>query len=181
MQKRFFKSGDAKVLEALSLNPNLEKKLIQEFAKDKYLGLNVARSIMLTKELFESLKLFTVGLAQNETLSEEKQFELFNLHDNSVNLALANNSCMTLRMIQKLHDNSDEELKMALYKNSATPQNILNIAYEDENYHVVLAQNENTPVEILYQLQLDSRYERMVKTNAGFGKHIQGENIGWLV
>lgn len=181
MQKRFFKSDDAKILEALSLNQNLDEKLIKEFAKNEYLGLNVARSILLTDELFEYLKKFTLGLAQNETLSEVMQLELLNLHDNFVNLALANNNFITLSIIQKLHDNSDEELKMALYKNSATPHDILNEAYKDENYHGALAQNENTPVEILYQLQLDARYERMVKTNAGFGKHIQGENIGWLV
>jgi len=181
MQKRFFKSDDAKILEALSFNQNLEKKFIKEFAKNEYLGLNVARSVLLSDELFKFLNKFTLGLAQNETLSEAMQLELVELHDNFVNMALASNSCITLKIIEKLHDNSDDELKMALYKNSATPHDILNIAYENEKYHVSLAQNENTPVAILYQLQLDARYERMVKTNAGFGKHIQGENIGWLV
>jgi hypothetical protein len=57
---------------------------------------------------------------------------------------------------------------------------LLKKAYENGQYHESLAQNENTPVEILYQLQLDSRYERYVKTNAAFGQHIQSENIGWL-
>ena len=181
MQKRFFKSDDEKILEALSLNQYLDEKLIKEFVKDEFLGLNVARSIKLDEELFNFLDNFTLGLAQNETLNETMQLELLNLHDNSVHLALANNKNITLKTVQILHDNSDEELKLALYKNSATPQDILNEAYKDENYHIALAQNENTPIEILYQLQLDSRYERMVKTNAGFGKHIQSENIGWLM
>ena len=57
---------------------------------------------------------------------------------------------------------------------------ILNAAYEDSKNHMALAKNESTPIELLYQLQLDSRYERAVKTNAGFGKHIQTQNIGWL-
>jgi len=44
-----------------------------------------------------------------------------------------------------------------------------------------LAKNINTPVEILYQLHLDSRLERIVKENPAFGKHIMVENIGWQV
>ena len=84
-------------------------------------------------------------------------------------------------MLEKLLGNAEEDLAEALYENSATPQAILTQAYENPHYHEALAKNENTPVEILYQLQLDSRYERYVKTNAGFGKHIQSENIGWMV
>jgi len=44
-----------------------------------------------------------------------------------------------------------------------------------------LAKNSATPIEILYQLQLDARLERIVKENASFGKHIQENNIGWEV
>ena len=45
---------------------------------------------------------------------------------------------------------------------------------------LALAKNENTPVDVLYQLQLDSRLERSVKENPSFGKHIQTDNIGWI-
>jgi len=46
---------------------------------------------------------------------------------------------------------------------------------------MALARNEATPVELLYQFQLDSRLARAVKENASFGKHIQRDNIGWDV
>jgi hypothetical protein len=43
-----------------------------------------------------------------------------------------------------------------------------------------LAANTSTPIEVLYQLSLDRRFERAVKTNSAFGKHIQTHNIGWF-
>ena len=61
----------------------------------------------------------------------------------------------------------------SLYENKMMPIELLEEAYENNKYLEQLSQNESTPVEILYQLQLDSRYERFVKTNKAFGKHIQ--------
>jgi hypothetical protein len=43
-----------------------------------------------------------------------------------------------------------------------------------------LASNIATPIDTLYQLSLDRRFERAVKTNPTFGKHIQTHNIGWF-
>ena len=181
MQKRFFKSGDAKILEALSLNQNLSASLIEEFSSNEYLGLNVAKSIALTDELFDYLTKFKLGLAQNESLSLAAQEKLLEENDSFINLALAKNSSVSEKTIQSLLALQIEEIKLAIYENSATSQDVLNEAYKNPLYYEALAKNENTPVEILYQLQLDSRYERMVKTNAGFGKHVQSEKIGWLV
>jgi len=181
MQKRFFKSQDPQYLEALSVNKNLSLNLIEKFINNEYLGVNVAKNIDLNELLFEKLKKFPVALAGNESVTLEMQDKLLTLHDDFVNVALASNSSISEKNIEKLLRLDKEDIKQALYENRATPQDLLQAAYEDEKYHGALARNENTPVEILYQLQLDSRYERMVKTNAGFGKHIQSENIGWMV
>ena len=71
----------------------------------------------------------------------------------------------------------------AIAKNPALPSDIAQELFETGDSAVLdtLSRNEATPVDILYQLQLDSRFERAVKTNAAFGKHIQSENIGWLI
>jgi len=181
MQKRFFKSQDPQFLEALSVNKNLSLNILNELITKEYLGVNVARNIELNEKLFEKLEKFSIALAGNESLTLEMQEKLLNKNDAFINVALASNSSIGKKNIEKLLLLDEEDIKQALYENSATPQELLQKAYENAEYHGALARNENTPIEILYQLQLDSRYERMVKTNAGFGKHIQSENIGWMV
>ena len=181
MQKRFFKSGDRELLEALSLNKKLSSNILDEFLKDESLVQNVAKSIELNEALFERLGGYSSSLALNSSLNLQMQEKLLNQDNEIVNLALALNSCLNEKNIEKLLLLENEEINQALYENSATSHELLLKAYKDEKYHEALAKNENTPVEILYQLQLDRRYERMVKTNAGFGKYIQSENIGWMV
>jgi len=181
MQKKFFKSGDEKIVEALSFNKNLEASLIKEFIKDTKLGSNVAFSITLTHELFDLLKIYPTYLARNESLTKEMQKRLLELEDENIKYALSLNDYIDEEIIEKLLASQDPKIRLAVYENSATPVSILEEAYKDESNHLALAKNESTPIELLYQLQLDSRYERAVKTNAGFGKHIQTENIGWLV
>jgi hypothetical protein len=180
LQKKYFKRGDIKILEALSSNNTLDESLVEEFLKDERLGKNVAKNIELNSRLFEKLKIYLTSLALNETLSFDMQSELLSLEKSDVNNALAHNARLDIIHIRKLLELRDEQIEQTIYENSATPVEILQEAYEDEKNHMALAKNESTPIEILYQLQLDSRYERSVKTNAGFGKHIQTQNIGWL-
>jgi len=181
MQKRFFKSGDTTVLEALSVNENLLPELVQEFMKSEEYAQNIARTLKLTKDFFSELQNFGEALAYNVTLDETMQETLLKDATKMVKLALASNHALSVKSRAILLDLDDEKINQAIYENKATPHELLEKAYEDEKYHSSLAKNENTPVEILYQLQLDSRYERYVRTNAGFGKHIQSENIGWMV
>lgn len=181
MQKRFFKESDSNILEALSLNKNLSKSLVKEFLNNKQFILNVAKSRNLDDELFELLKDYPVGLAMNESLTSQMQKKLIEMDDNDINYALSLNDNLDEKTVQTLLEMDDEKIRLSLYENSSTPSDILTEAYKDSKYHMALAKNENTPIEILYQLQLDSRYERHVKTNAAYGKHIQSENIGWLV
>lgn len=181
LQKKLYKSGDAVILEALSLNKNLSAELVEEFIKDKTLALNVAKSRELDTSLFSRLEDLRVALAQNSSLTQEMQEKLLDYEEPLVYLSLANNRVASKETVKRLLALNDEKLLLSIYENSATPQEILTQAYENSEYHEALAKNENTPVEILYQLVLDSRYERYVKTNAGYGKHIQTENIGWMV
>lgn len=181
LQKQFLKRGDAIIFEALSLNKTLSQNSIEKLLEDENLAKNIAQSIELTDALFVKLEKYSLFLAHNETLTMGMQEKLL-MHDKvKVKQALASNAAITQKNIEKLLLLDNEEIKQILYENSATPQKLLNTAYKDEKYHKSLAKNENTPIEILYQLQLDSRYERYVKTNAGFGKHIQSENIGWMI
>ena len=180
MQNRFFKSKDEKILEALSFNKKLNTTLVKEFLEDDNLGSNMARTIELDNKLFELLQRYSISLALNESLTTDMQEKLLALNDKDINYALAQNNNLDEKVIHTLLGLNRDEIELAIYENSSTPVEILNAAYEDEKNHMALSKNESTPIEILYQLQLDSRYERAVKTNAGFGKHIQTENIGWL-
>jgi hypothetical protein len=101
--------------------------------------------------------------------------------DDALAALLFKNSAMAEQKLREAYAN--KKLHLSLAQNSATPADILEALYSegDEAILAALAANEATPVDILYQLQLDSRFERAVRTNAAFGKHIQSENIGWLV
>ena len=180
LQERLFRKGTDTLLEGLSLNKNLKREFVEEFLKEKELASNVARSLKLNSELFELLEPNLSDLALNETLTLPMQERLFAYKQKEVYQALSCNNSLDVSMIQLLLELDDRGVKEALLSNSATPVEILEEAYKDEKNHGALAQNESTPIDILYQLQLDSRYERFVKTNAGYGKHIQTQNIGWL-
>ena len=180
MQKRFYKSGDENILEALSVNKNLDISLVKEFLKSGEFCENIAYSITLDDELFGLLYDYKNYLASNESLSFLMQEKLLKIKDEKIDLALSLNNNLDERIIKQLLSYKNEELENLLYENSATPVVILEEAYKDSKNHLSLANNENTPIEILYQLELNGKYSRFVKQNAGYGKHIQTNNIGWL-
>ena len=93
------------------------------------------------------------ALAQNTVLSLEHLETLFGLNRYAVELA--SNTSLVSQHLEALYQTSEPEILKAL------------------------ASNTSTPVEILYQLSLDQRTERAVKTNPAFGKHIQTYNLGW--
>ena len=181
MQESLFKTDNPDVLEALSQNKNLKRELIEEFLKDEKLGRNVAKNIELNDELFELFKANKIGLALNESLTPRMQKELLSYNDENILYALALNNNIDDEILNLLLESKNEEIKSALYENKKTAVAILEEAYKEGKYLKEIAKNENTPVEILYQLQLDSRFARAVKENASFGRHIQQENIGWEV
>ncbi len=181
MQKRFLKSASERILEALSFNKRLDATLVKEFLNDDVLANNMAMTITLNEDLFTLLKEYKSSIAKNESLSLKMQKQLLDLKESEVDFALGQNNALDISIIKILLQKDDENINSVVYENSSTPQEILELAYKDEKNHASLAKNENTPIDILYQLQLDARYERSVKTNAGYGKHIQTQNIGWLV
>jgi len=181
MQEHFFHKNDAEINEALTCNRYLKLSIVEVFLKDKRLAQSMAVNILLDSKKFQLLFAHKEGLARNETLSDAMQEILLDLQNSDVNKALSENKKLTQKSIEKLLAFKDPEILTFLYSNCSMPLSFLESAYHDGVYLESLAQNEATPVEILYQLQLDSRYERYVKTNAAFGKHIQSENIGWLV
>ena len=181
MQERFFKTQKRELLEALSFNKKLKLSLVKELMKEQEFCENIAKTVELNNELFLLLKSDTVSLAKNETLDLKMQEELLSLESDAVSLSLSQNNSLDISIVETLLKDENEAIQKALHQNSATPSRVLDLAYKNDLFHLELAKNEATPVEILYQLQLDSRYERAVKTNAAFGKHIQSENIGWLV
>jgi hypothetical protein len=180
MQKKLIRQDSQNIQQALSLNPKLHIDIVEEFLKDTELSKNVASSIELDDDLFEKLLHLAQNLAQNTTLTPIMQNKLLSLDKKGVNKVLASNEMITKEIFFKLLDKDDDELKYELYQNRVAPQEILQDVYNEGRYNKALAKNENTPIDILYQLQLDRRYERDVKTNAAFGAHIQSENIGWL-
>ncbi|WP_373000016.1 hypothetical protein [Sulfurimonas sp.] len=208
MQMNLVKTEDEDVLKALSYNSNLSKHVVKKLLFNEGLAKNMARNLRHDDVLFEIFfKNYPNEVAKNEFISVEMQKKLIAYHAKDVMLALATNENLDKKVVLDLLKEESEELNLALYENSATPQESLEEAYDDELNHLALANNENTPkhileslaqsgeikvlkslaknistpVEVLYQLQLDSRLERAVKENPNFGKHIMSENIGWEI
>jgi len=205
--KSFLKKDDTLAKEAMAYNPSLDTTLIKELAKSRDLAAILAQNVTLNDELFELLLDYKKQLAHNPTLSKAMQTQLLEMDDAELNTALAANTTLDREVLLALLAKNDATLNAVLYQNSAMPQELLQEAYKESKNHLplaknpatpaklleemfhaddadvldALARNENTPVAVLYQLQLDSRFERAVKTNAAFGVHIQSENIGWLV
>lgn len=208
MQEQLFMEGNEHVLDALSRNSNLDKKIVRELVSKERFAINLAQTIVLDEELFTLMsEKFAQELAANASLNLTMQEQLFVMSAQDVKISLASNSSAHDAIIEKLSHEPSQKIRLALYENTKTPQNILQTAYANSANHgalaknpntphkillmmakseepqilEALAKNESTPVEVLYQLQLDSRFERFVKENTAFGKHIQTQNIGWMV
>lgn len=118
-------------------------------------------------------------LAANLTLNILMQQRLYDLGDETVFEVLASNPIIERGILDRLFETGKYRVQLA--KNSALSPERMQLLYSlgDSNVLSALAANPSTPIEILYQLSLDQRYERSVKTNPSFGKHIQTHNIGW--
>lgn len=168
----------------------------------------MALHLKLNSELFEKfIQVVPVEVAKNSSLTTQMQQRLADLNLYDVDIALALNEKLDYSVAMRLLLVKSKALSSEVYKNSNLSKENLAEAYKDEANHISLAQNPNTPknilealsssqdievlsslaqnkstpVEALYQLQLDSRVARQVKENPAFTKHIQQENIGWEV
>jgi hypothetical protein len=208
IQLKLAEIGEDVVLEALSYNSNLSKKIVKKLLFNKSFAENIAKNIHMDDELFEIFfKNYPSKLAKNEFITVEMQEKLIASHKKDVIMSLAKNVNISKKVVAELLGEDSQNIKIALYENPATPKKNLEEAYSNVLNHFSLSNNENTPIHILellsksedanvlkslaknpstpigvlYQLQLDSRFARTVKENPNFGNHIMSENIGWEV
>lgn len=178
----------------LSLEPELlkEEKLHPLLAQNESLsyegaslleakqGSILAAHMRLDQEWFDRLfATYPVVLASNPTLSEIMQEKLMGMENKDVYYSLASNAVLSPQWYRSLYDLGEFSAQLAA--NPSLPAQILETLYRSEDPAVLgaLAANPATSIDILYQLSLDRRYERSVKTNPTFGNHIQTHNIGW--
>jgi hypothetical protein len=184
-----------------SLDHTLAREMLGEHARD------IALHIVLDEALFELLlEKEEASLALNPFLSQEMIERLFERKEEKTLLALASNPALQEKDYERLYTMQNEGIAKVLASNTRVSQEILRALYAQPLTHISLAgnraspveilrelslcdeeeilaalsKNTATPVDILCQLQLDKRYDRYVKENESFGKHIQNDNIGWL-
>jgi len=207
VMQMFVRSEQPNLHKLLSQNSALPSELIDSLEPYKAV---IAEHITLDKELFDAfVKEYPQALAKNSSLDADMEDSLAAHYrhdkkiivtlaryaksatlletlfqyekDESVQQALANNPKSFTYMLKAYYE--DAKYHEALAKNPSTPKEILEaFAHSgNENILMALAKNSATPVDTLYQLQLDRRFERAVKENEAFGKFIQSNNIGWEV
>jgi hypothetical protein len=207
LQKKLYEDEEM-VKEALSHNPNLDKNIATQLLVNAKYAKNIAKEIRLSDALFDILfATHPQELAQNASITFEMQKRVMDMNEVDIKIALACNVHIDENIVTKLVCDENEAVRCAIYGNPATKANDLEEAYKEIQNHSALscnentpkeiltklassrdikvleclAKNPNTPIEILYQLQLDGRLGRYVKENPAFGEHIVTENIGWLI
>jgi len=203
--KQFIKSKQKNLHQLLAKNSSLPSSLIEHLSEYQAL---IAKNITLDAKLFEKfLQQEPHALAENSSLSEDMQDTLAShyRHNTEVMATLAKNISNAVLIETLFKYAQDEEIHQALAQNAHTFTYILKEYAKEKKYHQSLASNSNipleileelyaeggadillalaknsaTPVDTLYQLQLDRRFERAVKENEAFGKYIKSNNIGW--
>jgi hypothetical protein len=191
----------------LSCNASLEINFAKTLLEDEAYRDNVLLHVSLDEEIFETYhNSSAVLLAHNESLTPAMMEQLFERKNDEINQALAGNPSLTHAMTQALIALNDTAVMKLLIANPVLSSEQLNDFAHDEALHLFLASNErcdaellktlsqsndsavllalaknpSTPIDLLFQLQLDARFERAVHENPAFGEHIQSENIGWL-
>lgn len=140
----------------------------------------IAANAIMNEERFERLiEAYGEDLASNQSCSIAMQQRLFALGEEVIIEALAANPKTHEEILEAIFESGKH--RAALGSNSSLSSEKLEILYASQESDVLgaLAANTATPIDLLYQLSLDRRFERSVKTNPSFGKHIQTHNIGW--
>ncbi len=140
----------------------------------------IAANAIMNEERFERLiEAYGEYLASNQSCSISMQQRLFVLGKEAIIEALAANPKTHQEILEAIFESG--KYRAALGSNSSLSSEKLELLYASLESEVLeaLAGNSATPIDLLYQLSLDRRFERSVKTNPAFGKHIQIHNIGW--
>ena len=141
----------------------------------------IASKTLLDEDRFERLlEKYAANLAGNPSLSPAMQQKLYLLGEDTVSETLASNPATLREILDHLFESG--HFPASLASNSSLSSDKLESLASggDAGVLLALASNTATPIETLYQLSLDRRFERAVKTNLTFGKHIQTHNIGWF-
>jgi len=171
----------ANIAKHIRLDTALFEQLLEDYAEA--LASNESLSIEMQKKLLEVQERTRVILAQNSTIDVTVFSALLETKENAVIAALFSNKQMHSVLIEQLFEEDAERFAEVIAANEKTPTKILETLATSHDVAVLLAlaKNRATPIEILYQFQLDSRLARAVKENESFGKHIQRNSIGWDV
>jgi len=205
LQEQLLSLNDETITLTLASNASLNDVIAEKMYEDEAYRSYLAANKHLDEKWFQTfVSTQPEALAANATLSASMQKKLLDFDSETVLNALASN--LSLSVADELMEKGNGEVHKVLAMNEATPLQILEALFKTGSVNVelaintktpaailtrlgsssdidilsALAQNSATPVDLLYQFQLDRRLERYVMTNPGFGEHIQTENIGWL-
>jgi hypothetical protein len=206
LQNMLLSLSDATLNETLCKNENIDVAIAQKL-QESYPE-TLAEHMRVDNAFFELWKQKSPSfLAKNKTLTCKMQERLLELNDRDVTTALSTNSNLYSDVIDAIFLLKDDAINLSLLANPAVKEEHLRQAYEEQNYHLSLAQNCSTPVDILeklgaskelevlkalcsnsstpvsllYELRLDQRLDRLVSENESFGEYIKTENIGWQI
>jgi hypothetical protein len=206
LQKLVVLHNDETLNEVLCKNENIDLSLVEKF-QEKYPDL-LAQYVKLEEKLFELfLEKSPLLLALNSSLTCKMQERLLELACAEVAKGLTCNTQLCERVAELLLQLGNDEVNSLLFSNPVLNEEHLRTAFAEQKYHLSLAQNENTPVDVLeklgtskefevlkalcanvktpiavlYELRLDQRLDRIVSENESFGEHIKTENIGWKI
>ncbi|MCX6061734.1 MAG: hypothetical protein NT103_05745 [Campylobacterales bacterium] len=177
LEQELLALDDATIHRSLAQNRTLSPEGADSL-EQKYPEL-IASFYPLDEVRFERLMGEAISLASNITLTASMQVRLMEMKEETVLSKLAQNTALSSEHLETLFALNCYGKELA--SNTSLSQGHIEALYQTSEPEIVraLASNTSTPVEILYQLSLDQRTERAVKTNPAFGKHIQTTNLGW--
>lgn len=162
----------------LASNPSLSPEGADLLEK-QYPDLIGAAALLDEARFDRLIQEHAAALATNRSLSVSMQETLWKRGEKEVHKGLAKNASVEESLLKKLYEEGGCPLELA--SNPSLPHHFLRELYVkgERGTLSAIALNPSTPVDILYQLSLDQRFERSVKTNRAYGQHIQTHNIGW--
>ncbi|MDD4854767.1 MAG: hypothetical protein PHQ22_02665 [Sulfuricurvum sp.] len=177
LEKELLALEDETILRSLAHNVTLSQEGADSL-EQQYPEL-IASFYPLDEIRFERLMGESIALASNPSLTPSMQERLMEMNKEAVFSALAQNTALRPEHLETLFVLNQYGEQLA--SNASLFPEYLERLYQNASPNILraLASNTSTPVEILYQLSLDQRTERAVKTNPAFGKHIQTYNLGW--
>ena len=177
-EKELLALHDEAINLLLAANETLSEEGAQLLAGEY--GASMAEHRPLDEVWFETFfPLYPASLAANRSLKGVMQERLMGTGDETVLRVLASNPSLQRSQLEKLYGEGKYAPFLASNP-SLDPVWLESMSHTDDpSVLEALASNPSTPIDVLYQLSLDRRFERYVKVNPTYGRHIQTHNIGW--